>query len=104
MSEAKEEVSAESVDNILKQLDSAENDVLRMMDIFQASMGIIASAPIESAQNMQPLIAEYSQLRSELHKKLMDSSKVLLMTPTAIDSGSQHLEAVERASFPTTSK
>lgn len=92
------EVSPESVDSILKQLDSAENDVLRMMEIFQSSMGILASAPIESAQNMQPLIAEYSQLRIALHKKLMDSSKVLLLAPSAVDTDSQHLEAVEKAS------
>lgn len=104
MNDTKEEVSPEAIDNILQQLNSAENDVLRMMEIFSSSAGIMASAPLESAQNMRPLIEEYHQLRSELHKKVMDSSQVLLLTPKVVESSGEYLEAVEKGSDTNSSK
>jgi hypothetical protein len=81
---SKKSIDKKSLLQLLDQLNSAEEDVVKLIEVFTSVSECLAMSPCylaDPSQQMNSLVQNYIQIKSSLHDKLISASEVLLVPP-----------------------
>lgn len=65
----------------LAELDAAEDDVVKLLDIVKEVVSVLSNAPFETPERLEDLVSMYASTADQLHHRLMNNTDALLSDP-----------------------